>query len=74
MEKIHYQYKKKSLNNFCSFAIIDDLLATGDTVNCFSNILKDNGKKMTRVFTIVELLELGGRTKFDFQVESQLKS
>ena len=66
--------QKESLNNFCSFAIIDDLLATGDTVNCFSNILKDNGKKMTRVFTIVELLELGGRTKFDFQVESQLKS
>ena len=43
--------QKESLNNFCSFAIIDDLLATGGTVNCVSNILKDSGKKVTGLLT-----------------------
>ena len=62
--------QKRSLNNFCSFAIIDDLLATGGTVNCVSNILKDSGKKITGLITVVELIELEGRTKFDFPVES----
>ena len=62
--------QKKSLNNFYSFAIIDDLLATGGTVNCVSNILKDSGKKITGLITVVELIELEGRTKFDFPVES----
>ena len=65
--------QKKSLNNFYSFAIIDDLLATGGTVNCVSNILKDNGKKITGLLTVVELIKLQGRTKFDFPVESWLK-
>ena len=65
--------QKRSLNNFCSFAIIDDLLATGGTVNCVSNILKDNGKKITGLLTVVELIELEGRSKFDFPVESWLK-
>ena len=65
--------QKKSLNNFCSFAIIDDLLATGGTVSCVSNILKERGKNITGLLTVVELLELEGRTKFDFPVESWLK-
>ena len=37
------------------------------------NILKDNGKKITGLLTVVELIELGGRSKFDFPVESWLK-
>ena len=53
--------------------LVDDLLATGGTVNCVSNILKDNGKKITGLLTVVELIELEGRSKFDFPVESWLK-
>ena len=46
MVKIRFQFKK-ALNKYSSFAIIDDLLATGGTVNCVSNILKNNHKKIT---------------------------
>ena len=60
--------QKKSLNNFGSFAIIDDLLATGGTVNCVSNILKDSGKKISRLLTVVNLIDLEGITKFEFPV------
>ena len=42
-----WSIQKESLNNFGSFAIIDDLLATGGTINCASNILKDSGKQIT---------------------------
>ena len=30
---------KKALQKYKSYAIVDDLLATGGTVNCVSNIL-----------------------------------
>ena len=37
--------QKKSLNKYNSFAIVDDLLATGGTVDCVANLLKRNDKK-----------------------------
>ena len=37
--------QKKSLEKFDSFAIVDDLLATGGTVNCVYEILKSLKKK-----------------------------
>ena len=65
--------QKDSIKDFCSFAIIDDLLATGGTAECVSNILKERGKKITGLLTVVELLELNGRKKLDFPVESWSK-
>ena len=50
--------KKESLNNCCPFAIIYDLLATGGTVNSVSNILKESGKKISRLLTVVNLIDL----------------
>ena len=38
--------QKNSLKKYNSFAIVDDLLATGGTVNCVANLLKRNGKKI----------------------------
>ena len=35
---------KKSLQKFNSYAIVDDLLATGGTVNCVSSLLEENNK------------------------------
>ena len=64
--------QKKALQKFSSYAIVDDLLATGGTVNCVSNILNDNEKEITGVLVVVELMELGGRSKIKFPIESSI--
>ncbi len=62
--------QKKALNKFNSYAIVDDLLATGGTVNCVSNILESNNKKIEGILVVVELMQLKGRLKLNFPVES----
>ena len=62
--------QKKALKKFNSYAIVDDLLATGGTVNCVSKILKSKNKKVTGLSVVVELKDLGGRTCLDFPVMS----
>ena len=59
-----------SLANYDSYSIVDDLLATGGTVNCVANLLKKKNKKITGLLTVVELSELKGRLGFDFPVKS----
>ena len=62
--------QKKALKKFNSFAIVDDLLATGGTVNCVSSLLKSHEKKISGLLTVVELINLEGRYKFDFPIKS----
>ncbi len=62
--------QKKALNKFNSYAIVDDLLATGGTVNCVSDILESNNKKIEGILVVVELMQLKGRLKLNFPVES----
>ena len=62
--------QKESLEKFNSYAIVDDLLATGGTVNCVANLIKKSGKNVIGLVTVVELLELNGRSKLNFPVES----
>ena len=47
---------KKSLQKFNSYAIVDDLLATGGTVNCVSSLLEENNKEVKGLLVVVELL------------------
>ena len=65
--------QKKALQKYNSFAIIDDLLATGGTVNCVSELLKNNNKKVVGLSVVVELIKLEGRSKMKFPVESIIK-
>ena len=65
--------QKEALLNKDNFVIIDDLLATGGTVNCISNILKKEGKKIIGLSVVVELLELKGRNKVNMEVDSIVK-
>ena len=65
--------QKDSLKKFSSYAIVDDLLATGGTVECVANLLKKSGKEVCGVVTVIELMELDGRSKLDFPVESMLR-
>ena len=64
--------QKEALKKFNSYAIVDDLLATGGTVDCVVNLLNQNGKNISGLTTVIELQELNGRSKFDFPVESML--
>ena len=78
-EDYHLEYgksslsiQKESLDRFGSYAIVDDLLATGGTIDCVANILMKRGKKVTGVVTVVELMNLNGRVNFNFPVETML--
>ena len=64
--------QKNSLRKYKSYAIVDDLLATGGTVECVANLLKRYDKKILGLLTVVELVGLKGRTKFNFPVESSV--
>ena len=64
--------QKDSLNKFNSYAIVDDLLATGGTIDCVANLVRKNDKKVSGAVTVVELQELKGRSRFDFPVESMM--
>ena len=62
--------QSNALKKFNSFVILDDLLATGGTVNCVSRLLRDQRKEITGLLTVVELNNLNGRLKLDFPVQS----
>ena len=64
--------QKKALEKYNSYAIVDDLLATGGTVNCVSDILKNNDKKVLGLLVVVDLIKLQGRSKLNFPVESSV--
>ena len=65
--------QKSSLDKYSSYVIIDDLLATGGTVECVADLVLKNGKKVKGLLTVIELKKLNGRSKFNFPVESILK-
>ena len=62
--------EKEALGKFGSYAIVDDLLATGGTVECVSKLINKGGKNVSGLLTVVELIELNGRKRFDFPVDS----
>ena len=64
--------QKKPLEKFNNFAIVDDLLATGGTVDCVAKLVRSKGKKIIGLLTVVELINLGGRSKFNFPIKSIL--
>ena len=65
--------QKGALEKFNSFAIVDDLLATGGTIKCVDNLIKKSGKEVSGCMTVIELLDLKGRKELDFNVESIVK-
>ena len=51
---------------------MDDLLATGGTVNCVSKILQSNNKEIVGILVVIELLKLEGKSNLDFPFESMI--
>ena len=64
--------QKKALQKYNTFAIVDDLLATGGTVNCVSKILENNDKQVVGLLVVIELIKLGGSCRLDFPIESSI--
>jgi len=64
--------QKKALQKYNSYAIVDDLLATGGTVNCVSKLLESNNKEILGLLVVVELIKLRGKSKLNFPVESSI--
>lgn len=58
----------ESIESFKSFAIVDDLLATGGTAKAVSNLLNKQSKFITGLSVVVELGALNARSKFNFDV------
>tara|TARA_Y100000991_G_scaffold142079_1_gene107152 strand:- start:967 stop:1479 length:513 start_codon:yes stop_codon:yes gene_type:complete len=65
--------QKESLRNFRSYSIVDDLLATGGTARCVSDIIKANGNEVKGLVVVVELEKMLGRNTFGLPVKSILK-
>ena len=61
--------QKKALEKYNTYAIVDDLLATGGTVNCISKLIESNDKEILGLLVVVELINLEGRLKLNFPVE-----
>ena len=64
--------QKKALQKYGSYAIVDDLLATGGTVNCVSKILESHNKEVIGVLVVVELMKLEGKLKLNYPIESSI--
>ena len=64
--------QSNALEKFHSFIIIDDLLATGGTVNCVSKLLQYKKKEVLGLITVVELKKLKGRSLLNFPVHSMI--
>ena len=64
--------QSNALKKYRSFVIIDDLLATGGTVNCVYELIQDHKKEILGLITVVELKKLKGRSKLNFPVHSMI--
>ena len=64
--------QEKSIEKYNKYAIIDDLLATGGTVDCLQQLLKNKGKTINCLAVVIELENLKGRKKFNFPTISQV--
>ncbi len=64
--------QKELISKYQSFVIVDDLLATGGTLECIYNIVSSMKKIISGVSVIIELKELQGRERLPFKVISQI--
>ena len=66
--------QKKAISKFNSYAIVDDLLATGGTVNCVANMIESHNKEVVGILVVVELMKLKGKLKIKNLLDVNIKS
>ena len=64
--------QKESLSLYKNFVIVDDLLATGGTINCIETMIRRFGKKVVGISVVAELSSLNARSKFQMPISSQI--
>ena len=64
--------QKKSIEKFQRFSIVDDVLATGGTARCVSDIILSAGKEVASYNMVVEIKSLNGRRILNGPVNSQV--
>ena len=64
--------QKKAIERYHKFSIVDDVLATGGTAKCVSDLLLSAGKEISGYSMVVEIKKLNGRRKLLKPVNSQL--
>ena len=64
--------QRKSIENYNKFNVIDDVLATGGTAKCVTDILLSAGKEVTGYSMVLEINSLQGRKNLNHPVRSQL--
>ena len=64
--------QKKSIEEFQRFSIVDDVLATGGTARCVSDIILSAGKEVASYNMVVEIKSLNGRRNLNGPVNSQV--
>ena len=64
--------QKKSIEEFQRFSIVDDVLATGGTARCVSDIILSAGKEVASYNMVVEIKSLNGRKNLNGPVNSQV--
>ena len=62
----------ESIKNYQSFNIVDDVLATGGTARCVSDLILSAGKKVEGYSMVVEIKTLNGRNNLLGPVNSQI--
>ena len=65
--------QEEAIMPFKSFAIVDDLIATGGTINSAYQILRSKEKSVTGIIALVELNENIRKEKFNIPVKSFIK-
>ena len=65
--------QERAILPFSKFVIVDDLLATGGTAKCVSDMLKSKNKEVLALSVIIELSFLKGANNLDFPVFSEIK-
>ena len=64
--------QKNSIEKFQRFSIVDDVLATGGTAKCASDLIISAGKEVVGFCMVVEIISLSGSKQLDRPVNSQL--
>ena len=62
-----------AIDKFKKFVIVDDLLATGGTAKCISEMLSKEKKVILALQVIIELTELNGKENLNMPVYSEVK-
>ena len=64
--------QKKSIEKYQRISIVDDVLATGGTAQCVSDLIISAGKEVVGYSMVVEIKSLNGRKNLKGPVNSQL--